>query len=38
MEKINFVNGQSPYISATNLKNLQDTETYICVTYTKTTD
>ena len=24
MEKINFVNGQSPYISATNLKNLQD--------------
>ena len=24
MEKINFVNGQSPYISATNLNNLQD--------------
>ena len=23
MEKINFVNGQSPYISATNLNNLQ---------------
>ena len=24
MEKINFVNGQSPYISATNLNNLQN--------------
>ena len=24
MEKINFVNGKSPYISATNLNNLQD--------------
>ena len=24
MEKINFVNGESPYISATNLNNLQD--------------
>ena len=24
MEKINFINGQSPYISATNLNNLQN--------------